>query len=482
MHHVFALRLVRNVFVPEPQEVTPVTMCNDTNDVTILMATKDACSNAGVTVAKLAAIVDINTPMVYIVPNYTDCRDAAPTDLLQTLFPNSETFVVDAHTSPLGMFKLAAPLVKTPFALLTYNDVVPMDVFAICELRRGLVQQPDAIIAAPQLYEVSDDGIIVPHGHHTNLRVEENTVRYDIDIDLVTRRKRCDFYEHKQMDFVEDHAFLIRSDSISETLDADASFTMEYIDLALALLRQNSFAWYVPTSRFVFDVRPSRVGWRDIGYLMRKRSDEYAENVRTHLTSKWNTTFLSTGIWKYVRASMVEKQEFSGDRLPDDRGAQLRMVAAWFEHIGFNRYNGGLTHEELTDVPELRNASRAIPEMAQVTLPVADAKALLPSFSSHVQRVVEPQWNVQAWEKSRSCYADACDLLFTTADGCACWRADRGYADRFDFMEDVLRLFRLPARVWTYIKMVHFKSAVSGETFTTIGFGKDSRLLKWKIS
>jgi hypothetical protein len=41
----------------------------------------------------------------------------------------------------------------------------------VCELYRALEAHPEYPIAAPQIYEVGNAGIYVPHGHHENLHV-----------------------------------------------------------------------------------------------------------------------------------------------------------------------------------------------------------------------------------------------------------------------------------------------------------------------
>ena len=57
-------------------------------------------------------------------------------------------------------------------------------------------------------------------------------------------------------------------------LDKDASFTLEYIDIVLAMRLNNTYPWYVPTSRFIFDVDVNKIGWCDIPYFVNKRSEE----------------------------------------------------------------------------------------------------------------------------------------------------------------------------------------------------------------
>ena len=64
---------------------------------------------------------------------------------------------------------------------------------------------------------------------------------------------------------------------------------------------------------------------------------------------------------------MLDSLRLTGDAIPQSHGAQLRLVAAWFESIGFNRYNGGLMHEDLDGVEELTSATMvALPPVLSV--------------------------------------------------------------------------------------------------------------------
>lgn len=454
-------------------------------DVTIVMAVKDMCSNADITLAHLASIIGRRVPIVYVTPNYPDCVDAVPREVLGSLFLHSTIVTTDVDTSPIGNFKAAYPHVGTPYVMLMHNDVYPMDNQSVCELQRALERHPEAGIAAPQLYERASDDIVVPHGHHRNLRIRNGEVAYDLDADLITRREPVDFHEYAQLSFVEDHAFMARTHSYRSYMDEHASFTMEYVDIALNLLQHGTFAWYTPSSRFIFDVDTGRLGWRDVGYLMRKRSDEVGMQVWAYMQRKWSVTFPVTNIWRYVRDSMLEDMTLTGDDIPRDHGAQLRLVAAWFQGVGYNRFNEAqTTHGGLTTTTSLEQASRIAASYDIHPTVSYDAKALLSVHEERagvriaVQDDSEPGVRVTA-----DCNARNCDLLYATDNGaCKCFVRERTYERRFAWMEAILRVCRLPSRVWRFVQMKLFSSASHDppQKNLNIGFGERARLLKWK--
>ena len=67
----------------------------------------------------------------------------------------------EASSSRLRFLK-AQPLISTKYAVLMHNDAYPMERDFACEMFRALEAHPHYPIAAPQIYEVAEDGIIVP--------------------------------------------------------------------------------------------------------------------------------------------------------------------------------------------------------------------------------------------------------------------------------------------------------------------------------
>ena len=145
---------------------------------------------------------------------------------------------------------------------------------------------------------------------------------------------------------MEDHMYLARTDTYHLYLDEMASFTMEYIDNVLAMRLNDTFPWYVPTARVIFDVDVNKIGWRDIPYFVHKRSEEIGLNVRSYLSRKWNVTFPNTGIWNYVRYSFLAEAVYDYNSLPEAWNYQFAMFLSWFHSIGFNRYNN-VTFEDM---------------------------------------------------------------------------------------------------------------------------------------
>ena len=193
----------------------------------------------------IAGMVPRNMRIIYVYPEFVGCDSV---NLNSSLFSRYTFHKVNYTASPIEGFLAAQDLIKTPFALLTHNDAYLMDMHTTCELTRALQHHTEAAFAAPQLYERSENGIAVPHAHHKNLHLKPcgdgmHCINYDIDFDLLTQRRTKDFDRagRPQMDFMEDHMYLARTDSYHLYLDHMASFTMEYIDNILAMRMNNTY-------------------------------------------------------------------------------------------------------------------------------------------------------------------------------------------------------------------------------------------------
>ena len=201
-------------------------------NVTIVVTVKDTCSQATHVLSHLATTVPRDIPIIYVYPEFIGCRAVNPNI---GLFGDFTVKKIPPDASPIQGFLKVRPLIKTPYVLLMHNDVYIMDPYTICELVRALDAHPEAEFAAPQLYERSENGISVPHGHHKNLHLRtddsgEISITYDIDFDLLTQRRPRDFnkFGHPQLDFMEDHAYMGRTDTYHLYIDHMASFTMEF--------------------------------------------------------------------------------------------------------------------------------------------------------------------------------------------------------------------------------------------------------------
>jgi len=361
-----ALRVARNAlgggWYDPPAALSPVYASTDGHDcradlaaaLSVVVTVKDTCSQGAAVLLHLSAAVPSDVAVAYVTPDAAPCRAVAPRALVGRLFPRRHAFVeVAAEASPFAAFLAVRDWIDTPQVLLMHNDVYALDAFAVCELSRALHAHPEAPLVAPQLYERGDNEMLVPHGHHRWLRgvVDDGgedrrpRLAYDLDFDLLTRRVPRDFEPlggAPQCDFVEDHAFAMRTRDMADVLDPDASFTLEYLDVALALrARGGGCAHYVPTARFVFDVDARRVAWQDVGYVAWKRSTEVGIGVLKHMRRKWCVQLPSTAIWDYVRESLLGGAALRALPADDDDAGHRQLARAWLQAAGFNRFRVG---------------------------------------------------------------------------------------------------------------------------------------------
>jgi hypothetical protein len=149
-----------------------------------------------------------------------------------------------------------------------------IDDFFVCELV-GALRSPEReaanyVVAAPMLFESKADGSLASHATQSRLRLEEGVVRHDHSAAKALDRG-FDRGEEEQADFLEDHGFLIETDKISQVVDAEASYTLEYVDMILSLKQKGWKVLFVPTARLEF--RIAEFSWRDVPYFAYKRSE-----------------------------------------------------------------------------------------------------------------------------------------------------------------------------------------------------------------
>lgn len=472
-------RLLRNPFCSkDPLPLAPIYNACTTKEleklVTVVVTVKDTCTQAVLLLTHLATMLPRGMPVVYVYPGFVGCRSVNP---LTGLFRDFTVKTLPPSASPIRGFLEARELIKTPYALLMHNDAYPMDHQAVCELLRALEAHPEAAFAAPQLYERSENGIAVPHGHHKNLHVrpssantETLSIHYDIDFDLLTQRRTKDFDPHgyPQMDFMEDHAYMGRTDTYHLYLDSAASFTMEYIDSILAMRANDSFPWYVPTARVVFDVDIHKVGWRDIPYFVHKRSEEIGLEVRAYLSQKWGVEFPNTGIWNYVRYSFLCDVLLDDNALPSDWESQAALYYSWFHSIGFNRYNGHTLHDTLHGEHMLpldgkvfisRNTRIAPTDATPQAKTAAD---ILPYEEGHklINITLVNESIPIALSVSSECHAAKCGMLVLDGGSCYCVTYVSPYELGRDYgMTWLLDRLKLPSRTVKFVQMKHTSNA-----------------------
>ena len=438
--------------------------------VTIVVTAKDTCSQTPLTMAHLAQVFPRNMSLVYAYPDFLGCDRSLPDG---TLFPRLRIVRLSSNASPMEGFVRATEFVDTPYSLLMHNDVYLMDYEqSVCELLRSLSAKPTTVFAAPQLYERGENGITIPHAHFRYLhRDARNTIAYRLDWDMLTRRRPGDFREHAQPDFLEDHAFLARSQRGSELhyaqfLDQHASFTMEYIDSILNLrASKRDPPWYVPTSRMVFNVDTQRIHYNDLPYFAFKRSEAVGHGVRRYLTSKWNVTFANTGIWNYVRCSYLQRVRLQSTALPpyEDAIMHRALYYTWFQSVGFNRFNGLALHDFLTsDVCSNEDDHVLLERVLTVEHEepaVHDAHLLVPQQAEGnvLNLSSDVEWMSIYMDSSAMCDPDVCGMLVVQNGVCSCWRyaspCVHGTLGRLgDLLLDALRL---PSRALQYTQMMH---------------------------
>jgi len=513
------LRLARNsVLSAEPPALKPVyPSCTDRElieGMSFVVTVKDTCAQAEELLSHLASLFPREMHVYYGLPAIRGCRHVDVHSVLSRHFTNFTVVHTERNDAPIAAFLKVQPLLKTKYAVLMHNDAYPMERDFACESLRALDAHPEYPIVAPQIYERAADGIIVPHGHHQNLHTrtrgdnnDEHFIDYDLSMDLLTARLPEDFKEGPQVDFLEDHAFIARSDIYHELLDPAGSFTMEYMDMILNMRARNTSAWYVPTARCYFEVDTNKLTWEDIPYFNYKRSEQIGHQVRTYLTNKWGVAFPNSGIWNYVRYVFVPFLMLEGSAIPEDWEDQAALFYSWFEGVGFNRYNGQylpdfieeptsdpvtISRETKLELPTDVPPHRVPPQSARQVLPSQGAK----TFGSPQIAFKEP--HIPIGLRMRSCDAGVpssyatCGLAVQDGDSCKCWTYVEGFNLRTTFgLDNLMALLKLPPRAFTFAQMKYWPQPIDEsntdllcEAYQTdcslqTHFSSSARILQW---
>lgn len=474
---------------PQHEECSPAELIEQ---VTVVIGVKDTCSQTSLLMAYMASLLPRGIHVIFTYPDFIGCRDlSVPIEL----FDHLDIVKTPAEASPIAGFLQARPYISTPYALLMHNDAYPMEHFAVCELFRALAAHPESAFSVPQIYERGEKGVTVPHGHHRHLHLRPNgmsmDISYDIDFDLLTRRLPSDYTgEGPQIDFMEDHAYMGRTETYHLYLDARASFTLEYIDNVLAMRSNDTFPWYVPTARFVFDVDTNKVGWNDIPYFVHKRSEEVGLQVRGYLSVKWNVSFPDTGIWNYVRYATLFDAVLDDTNLPSAWNQQAALYYSWFQSIGFNRYNdkpliellhlpllptGMVTiHRDITpptwEAPSVTNTAHSI-------LPVSDHHKLI-NITLKSSRI-PISLNVTG-----SCNPSFCGMLVVQSGVCHCY----SYISPFNkagstAVAHAMDLCKLPSRILKFVQMKYTQRdnlCMGACTMQVPAFKPTDKVVRWR--
>jgi len=511
-------RLFRNIPLPGiPDPVSPrYPTCTDSElseKVSLVVTVKDTCAQAEELLEHLATMFPPSMQVFYAYPGIRGCRNVKAGEAGRRLFANFTEVVVAADAAPIAGFLKVQPLLQTKYAVLMHNDAYPMERDFACEMYHALDANPHYPIAAPQIYEVADDGIIVPHGHHQNLHVRPSKsgqglrIDYDLSLNLLTQRNPADFREGPQVDFLEDHAFFARSDRYHELLDESGSFTLEYMDMILNMRARNTSAWYVPTARCIFNVNTSKITWEDLPYLVYKRSEQIGHQVRTYLTNKWGVEFVNTGIWNYVRYVMLAEVVLEAPSLPQNWKDQAAIFHSWFESVGFNRYNGQLLPDFVEDpsgepVTVSRTMKQTLPtDVAPVRVPPRSAAEILPWQPKKKTGSIDISFkepHLPIGIRTRSCNASEpssyalCGLAVQDGDSCRCWNYEVPFNLKTTlYIDKLMALMKLPARAFMYGQMKYWTKPIREDSVDffckptqedctlTVHFSPTAKILQW---
>eukprot|EP00406_Dinophysis_acuminata_P024440 CAMPEP_0179337296 /NCGR_PEP_ID=MMETSP0797-20121207/67540_1 /TAXON_ID=47934 /ORGANISM="Dinophysis acuminata, Strain DAEP01" /LENGTH=435 /DNA_ID=CAMNT_0021050919 /DNA_START=19 /DNA_END=1327 /DNA_ORIENTATION=+ len=324
---------------------------------------------------------------------------------------------------------------------------------------------------------------------------------------LLTQRRPEDFEEGPQVNFLEDHAFMARTEKYHELLDDGGSFTMEYMDMILSMRARNTSAWYVPTARCVFDVDTNKITWEDLPYLVYKRSEQIGHQVRVYLTKKWGVEFPNSGIWNYVRYVMLANVVLEGKSLPETWADQAAVFYSWFESVGFNRYNGEMLPEFIEEPSHgVVNISRTMKQELPTDVPAhrvppRSAMEVLPQQQRKKMGAIDISFrdpHIPIGVRTSSCNASEpssyalCGLVVQDGEECKCWN----YVVPFNLkttlgLDKLMEWLKLPARAFMYGQMKYFTKHIDRDTVDMfcgrdeeectfpVCFSPTARVLQW---
>ncbi|CAM9880296.1 unnamed protein product, partial [Phaeothamnion confervicola] len=334
------------VYPPTPAELLA-------KHVTVVASAKDFLSQAPEMLAHLSTIIPADMHVIYTYPKPVQAWDGSFEDTMRAAagpLKNLQLLELEAFANPFAGWVEAQRHVRTQYTLLMHNDVFPLQKHFLSELYRALEAHPECTVAAPQIYEAEEQGLLVAHTINTNLHLRRKADRggalylsHEVDLIKGTNREPADFSEGYQEDFLEDHAFLMRTAALPEIVDPQAAFTLEYMDLQLSTRARNASVWFVPSASVEFRVWGTKFRWQDVAFFAYRRSERLALQTKQYLEGKWGVEFPNTGFANFVKFSVVRSVHLSAEDgatypLPKRWEQQAALVAGWFEWIGFNNY------------------------------------------------------------------------------------------------------------------------------------------------
>ena len=508
-------KLFRNLFLSDnPEFIDPIyDSCNDEElikDVTIVMTVKDTCSQGIEIITYLYSMFPKMINFIYVYPDFIGCNLI---NVSNSLFPNFKILKINDTDSPVKGFLEAQSYITTPYSLLMHNDAYPMDKQMLCELYRALQNNSKYPFSVPQIYEKSNNNIIVPHAHHKNLHIMNNFIKYDVDFDILTNRHPKDFIQSEQINFMEDHAYMARTNIYHLYLDEYASYTMEYIDNILAMRRNKTVPLYVPSARVLFDVSIEKFTWKDIPYFSYKRSEEIAHTVRNYLSNKWNVNFLNSGMWNYIKYFYFNGNILTYNNIPENYDYQMVLIYSWFQSIGFNRYNNmkfpEFLHMYYSGLFENNyiTIGRNIYEYPYKHYNSYNNKCNDESENSHNAYSIlnsfnktnvlfdidlEDEYIPITFNYTNHCDYNSCGMLILDNDVCHCFNYISHFYIKDTILNYILDKFKLPSRSINFLQMKYLKKHIeivknityfcdrnSECSFQFPSLSKNARLIKW---
>ena len=431
MAPIVVFRLLRNAFAPD---APPVFRHDDSvdvdwqRDVASIVSVKDTCSQSATSLLHLRALLP-RVDVYHVSPRYPGCDVSAARRLA---LPRVR-FVLTAPDAPVATaYASIGRAVRVAFVLFLHNDVYAFNAASVAALRRALLDDPSAAFAAPNLYERSREHVMAPHNHFHAMRVHADRVAWSLDVDMITKRARCDYTRRPRDDLMEDHAFMGRAATFASFIDPRATHTLEFLDMALEMRNRSTRHVFVPTAQFLFDVDERRVTPRDVAFLAYRRHEELALATLDHMSRKWGLRFPTSRVWDYIKLNTLRDAFFTD--VPADDAALVYY--AWFHVVGFNRFDRRPLHEFET-VP--RRPLRALATRGvRVSRAIAGPAAELPSFSVRHEH---------------HCHADRCGMLVVHDGVCHCFTYEMPFRSERTTAHALLDLVKVPSRVLTYVQL-----------------------------
>jgi len=341
-------------------------------DITIVVSAKDFLSQQPEQLAALSKKVPKNIRIIYTFPKLlgTSFEDFEKS-MQKAAGPltNVELRPLPAFANPFLGWVVAVKNITTKYTLFMHNDVYAMDDHFLSDLYQAMLEHPEAAVTSPQIYEAEEEEHLCAHVINTGLHLrkkEKDLFMLSHEVSLVqgTDREPTDFKEGVQKNFLEDHAFLIKTNLVEDVVDPGAAFTLEYMDLQLSVRAMNYTVWFTPSSRVEFRVWGSKFRWQDVAFFGYRRSERLARTTKHYLEDKWQVEFPNTGFANYVKFSVPRTAFLANDleeedyHIPSSYENQVAMVLGWYEWVGYNKYfigdskPGNVSQPELT-LPEL---------------------------------------------------------------------------------------------------------------------------------